>query len=638
MNIFQFIFYLAIVNIVFGFLWRWVVAVPITLLFVLLKIDRFIYILKGFGYYLLVSLTALLTLNAIHGRSSIFSLIFYPLVGAFILYFAFAQNYNEARQQAAMEHNYELLEDIQYDGLFMIGAIVLYFIILFVPVVGVNPLSQWLFRVIEWAYNLPVIGWIIRVGGGLLLIAVIWQGVIATAVLIGSAVEKIRGVSDEDIEKDYEIIDEEVGDSEIVEAKEQLTEESFMGKIIIECPKIDCKQRLRIPRTTKTIRVTCPYCGNSFVYPGKTFREKRTSMLKNLIRSHPIFFGVVITLWFILFANRFTRGTITGNYLLITTIVCIILWFLGTWIIDKLKKAKSKWYFQRWIVIIMLVVFAPLGITLLWAGAKFKKTTKIILTTIFGLWFVVGVLTNKPESFDYSPKKEIVRLIKSQKENIFLRTASQSTKISFRNEILSGEVSPKGMTQTIPQIVKKWGKSITLIKSIDKDGDVLGQGSSFVISKNGAIVTNYHVVESSYSVSIEFIDGKCYKEVTLIVGYPSMDIAILNIEGEDEQFSPVIMGNSDELQVGEKVLAIGNPYGWENTVSDGLIAGIREVEGYNLLQITTPISPGSSGGALFDMKGEVIGITTIGSQWGAQNLNFAIPINTLKSLIENDLK
>lgn len=91
------------------------------------------------------------------------------------------------------------------------------------------------------------------------------------------------------------------------------------------------------------------------------------------------------------------------------------------------------------------------------------------------------------------------------------------------------------------------------------------------------------------------------------------------------------------MQVGEPVVAIGNPYGWENTISDGLISGIREIEDLKLLQITTPISPGSSGGALFNMKGEVIGITTIGSEWGAQNLNFAIPINYLRTMIEKDI-
>ena len=110
-------------------------------------------------------------------------------------------------------------------------------------------------------------------------------------------------------------------------------------------------------------------------------------------------------------------------------------------------------------------------------------------------------------------------------------------------------------------------------------------------------------------------------------------IDLLKPDTTDETLRPVVLGDSDELEVGERVVAIGNPYSWENTLSDGLVSGIRELEGTTLLQITAPISPGSSGGALFNMKGEVIGITTIGSTWGAQNLNFAVPVNSLKALI-----
>jgi S1-C subfamily serine protease len=189
---------------------------------------------------------------------------------------------------------------------------------------------------------------------------------------------------------------------------------------------------------------------------------------------------------------------------------------------------------------------------------------------------------------------------------------------------------------TVPQIVKKWNESILLVKSIDKNGNILGQGSGFVISENGVIATNYHVVKSSHSVLIQFVNGKSYQEVSLIAGYPSNDLAILYIE-KDDSFLPVILGDSDNLQTGEQILAIGNPYGFENTISDGLISGIRKIGDFKLLQITAPVSPGSSGGALFNMKGEVIGITSIGSQWDAQNLNFAIPTNILKFLVREKL-
>src|ERR1035438_8100458 len=94
------------------------------------------------------------------------------------------------------------------------------------------------------------------------------------------------------------------------------------------------------------------------------------------------------------------------------------------------------------------------------------------------------------------------------------------------------------------------------------------------------------------------------------------------------------LGNSDRVQVGEEVVAIGNPLSLESTVSNGIISGIRTVEeeGGKFVQVTTPISPGSSGGPLFNMAGEVVGITTLYLE-GGENLNFAIPINDAKLLL-----
>lgn len=422
-----------------------------------------------------------------------------------------------------------------------------------------------------------------------------------------------------------------------MEQKIPMTEDNLKERLIIVCPNKDCGQKLGIPKTTKTLQVTCPKCRTSFVYPAQTPRRKTTSWFLNKVKAHPIFLGLIATIWFFLIVNKHSTGTLTLNNSLSITTLCIAMWFIGTWIMDKLKEEGTKWYYQKWFVFLMLFILTPIGITLLWAGSRFKKPTKIGLTIAFGLWFVLGVLTRSSERFYYSPKDEIARLFDTHKENIFLESASRYAKISFRNEILSRKVSTATTTFTTPRIAKKWGGSIVLVKSMDKNGNELGQGSGFVASREGAIVTNYHVVELARNVSVEFIDGESYQEIFLIIGYPSQDIAILHIEGENKQFRPVTLGNSDDLQVGERVLAIGNPYGWENTVSDGLISGIRQIDDFKLLQITVPISPGSSGGALFNMNGEVIGITTIGSQWGAQNLNFAIPINSLKSLIKQDL-
>jgi len=197
MSILQFIFYLGIINILFGFIWRWIFALPMSFLFAFLKINKAKYFVKAFGAYLLVSLTALLTLGALDlrallGKSSIPSVTLFCFTGAFVLYMSFAENLYEARKQAVMEHNYELMKAFQYDELFMIAAPVLYIITLFIPIVARNPLTQWLFYAMDWIYNLPVIGWLIGIAGVLILLNVIWHGILISGLLIGSIIGKIK--------------------------------------------------------------------------------------------------------------------------------------------------------------------------------------------------------------------------------------------------------------------------------------------------------------------------------------------------------------------------------------------------------------------------------------------------------------
>jgi len=406
-----------------------------------------------------------------------------------------------------------------------------------------------------------------------------------------------------------------------------MSEENIKEKIIIECPNEDCRQKLGIPKTMDTLRVNCPKCGTSFLYPAQNKYKKKTS---NKIKNHPFFFGLIVTLCFLLLANRYLVDVLTLNYILLVTGTCLLVWFIGIWVLDKFKEKGTKWYYQKWFVLLILLILPPLGITLLWTGSKFKAPWKVVFTILFGSLFVYNVFTQSP--FYYSPKDKIVKLFSTQEEDIFLEQASQSVRNNFRDDFLNKENSTLTMDITASQIFEKWNEAIVVIRPIDKKGNILGQGSGFIISRDGMIATNYHVVKSAYNVLINFINGKSYKEISLIAGYPNYDIAILHIKG-NETFLPVILGDSDNLQTGEQILAIGNPYGFENTISDGLISGMREITDFKLLQITAPISPGSSGGALLNMRGEVIGITSIGSRWEAQNLNFAIPINLLKYLI-----
>lgn len=192
----------------------------------------------------------------------------------------------------------------------------------------------------------------------------------------------------------------------------------------------------------------------------------------------------------------------------------------------------------------------------------------------------------------------------------------------------------------------KWG-------SFNKDTALLS-GSGFIFSPDGLVVTNFHVVAGYDSLFVKTSTGNFYNAALIFIEEKN-DIAILKIlEAEDTKFPFVKLGNSDELKTGNNVYAIGSPFGFEYTLSQGIVAAIRENEKVTfsapdtwtvtenvfdkVIQITAAISPGNSGGALINSKGEVVGITTY-SYGFYGNLNFAIAINTLKRIMSQvDLK
>jgi hypothetical protein len=166
----------------------------------------------------------------------------------------------------------------------------------------------------------------------------------------------------------------------------------------------------------------------------------------------------------------------------------------------------------------------------------------------------------------------------------------------------------------------------------DKDGHPIAQGSGFLISKDGRVVTNYHVIKSGSSAVVKLPDGAFFAVDGVLASDKDRDVAVIKAHGNG--FKALTFGDSARLQVGEDVVAIGTPLSLESTVSNGIVSAIRTVEdeGGKFLQITVPISPGSSGGPLFNMSGKVVGITTSGLR-GGENLNFAIPINDVKPLL-----
>jgi S1-C subfamily serine protease len=164
----------------------------------------------------------------------------------------------------------------------------------------------------------------------------------------------------------------------------------------------------------------------------------------------------------------------------------------------------------------------------------------------------------------------------------------------------------------------------------DSNGQPLSLGSGFCVSDE-AIASNLHVIEGATRGNAKLIAEKRKYEIEGIVALSTQrDLVVMKISSFPSQ--ALSLGNSDTVQVGDSVYAVGNPQGLEGTFSQGIVSGIGELGSDKLLQITAPISPGSSGGPVLNDKGEVIGVSAATFR-GGQNLNFAIPSKYLKELL-----
>jgi S1-C subfamily serine protease len=163
--------------------------------------------------------------------------------------------------------------------------------------------------------------------------------------------------------------------------------------------------------------------------------------------------------------------------------------------------------------------------------------------------------------------------------------------------------------------------SVVMITVCDRSGRPIGSGSGIMIGRDGFILTNNHVAKggSIFSVRIED-DDRLYNTTEVIKYNPLLDLAIIRIQ---RRLEPIPIYNGDKLVRGQRVVAIGSPLGLFNSVSDGIISGFRKINDVDMIQFTAPISHGSSGGAVLNMYGEVIGISTAGIEDG-QNINLAV--------------
>jgi len=192
-------------------------------------------------------------------------------------------------------------------------------------------------------------------------------------------------------------------------------------------------------------------------------------------------------------------------------------------------------------------------------------------------------------------------------------------------------------TRDVSSLVKQIGEAVVQVKTPE------GLGSGFFINDDGYLITNFHVIEGETEISVEVyhqtdgqLDRETYRQVKIIAINKFHDLALLHIEDKGApKFKSVTLGSSDAMNVGDGVFAIGSPLGLERTVTQGILSTkTRELEGELYLQTSTQINPGNSGGPLFNLAGEVVGVTNMKITFG-EGLGFAIPVELVKGFLDH---
>jgi serine protease Do len=190
---------------------------------------------------------------------------------------------------------------------------------------------------------------------------------------------------------------------------------------------------------------------------------------------------------------------------------------------------------------------------------------------------------------------------------------------------------------SVRDLVNQLGEAVVQVRTPG------GLGSGFIINQDGFLITNFHVIEGETQISVavyhqhdDQIEPRVYKQVRIVAINKFEDMALLKIDDKEiPKFKFVLLGSADALAVGERVFAIGSPLGLERTVTEGILSTkTREMQGELYLQTTAQINPGNSGGPLFNMRGEVVGITNMKITFG-EGLGFAIPIEGVKFFLDH---
>lgn len=239
------------------------------------------------------------------------------------------------------------------------------------------------------------------------------------------------------------------------------------------------------------------------------------------------------------------------------------------------------------------------------------------------------------------PKKDIVRV---QKTAEGVATTGSGTAGSSEDKTQAGMVGglyanalPGRPERSVRELVNELGESVVQVRTPS------GLGSGFFLNEEGHLITNFHVIEGETKISVEVyhqkkgqLDRKSYKDIRIIAMNKFADLALLKIEDKDApKFAKVALGLSDNLQVGERVFAIGSPLGLERTVTEGIVSTkSRQMGGDLFLQTSAQINPGNSGGPLFNARGDVVGVTNMKVTAG-EGLGFAIPVEQVRWFLQH---
>lgn len=190
-------------------------------------------------------------------------------------------------------------------------------------------------------------------------------------------------------------------------------------------------------------------------------------------------------------------------------------------------------------------------------------------------------------------------------------------------------ITPASSTLSAEEIADRARRATVQIRALDSRHRTIGEGTGFFVARNGLIATNVHVIRGAESLQVETLGGDIFDIVYLVTADSRRDIAILKVPVENAR--SLSLASDEDAAVGATVYVMGNPLGQVGTFSNGLVSAQRSVDGVTLVQITAPISPGSSGGPVMNERGEVIGVTTLMLR-GGQNLNYAVPVRYVRPL------